>query len=190
MSDASEMQDGSNIDAAADANQKKKRVPTWVWIVGGVLVLGLVLQSCGGDSGTSGEVSGVDSSQQTPDPVVAEPPPSATEEPASPPAVSEPEPSGETIGEANARKKAESYLSFSAFSRTGLIGQLEFEGFSTEESEYAVDAVNADWNEQAALKAQSYLDFSSFSRQGLIDQLLFEGFTQSEAEYGVTQVGY
>jgi hypothetical protein len=96
----------------------------------------------------------------------------------------------ETIGQKNARESAESYLDFSAFSRQGLIDQLEFEEFSTEDAEYAVDAVDVDWKEQAAKSAESYLEFSSFSREGLIDQLVFEGFTQEEAEYGVTAVGY
>ena len=34
-----------------------------------------------------------------------------------------------TIGQKNALGKAETYLKYSAFSRTGLINQLEFEGF-------------------------------------------------------------
>ncbi len=96
----------------------------------------------------------------------------------------------ETMGQKNARKKAESYLRFSAFSRVGLIEQLEFEGFTTEDAEYAVDVIDVDWNEQAAKKAESYLDFSSFSRDGLIDQLEFEGFTYEQAVYGVESVGY
>jgi hypothetical protein len=96
----------------------------------------------------------------------------------------------ETIGQKNARESAESYLDFSAFSRQGLIDQLEFADFSTEDAEYAVDVIEVDWNEQAAKKAEAYLDFSAFSRDGLIDQLVFEGFTQEEAEYGVTAVGY
>jgi 4-alpha-glucanotransferase len=96
----------------------------------------------------------------------------------------------ETIGQKNARESAESYLSFTAFSREGLIDQLEFEEYSTEDAEYAVDALNVDWKEQAAKSAESYLEFTSFSREGLIDQLLFEGYTQEEAEYGVTAVGY
>ena len=90
----------------------------------------------------------------------------------------------------NALSKAHDYLDFSSFSYTGLVEQLEFEGFSTEAATYAVDNCGADWNEQAAAKAQSYLDFSSFSRQGLVDQLIFEGFTAEQAEYGVTAVGY
>lgn len=91
----------------------------------------------------------------------------------------------ETSEQRSARESAESYLRFSAFSRTGLIRQLEYEGYSFEDSSYAVDAVNADWFEQAAKSAESYLEYSSFSRSGLLDQLLFEGFSDAEATYGV-----
>lgn len=95
-----------------------------------------------------------------------------------------------TMGQKNALKSAQSYLDFAAFSRSGLIEQLEFEGYSTEDATYAVDNCGADWNEQAAKSAESYLEFSSFSRDGLIEQLEFEGFTHDQAVYGVTQVGY
>lgn len=95
-----------------------------------------------------------------------------------------------TMGQKNALSKAKDYLNFTAFSYSGLIHQLEFEGFSNEEATYAVDNCGADWNEQAALKAQEYLNFSSFSRSGLIEQLEFEGFTAEQAEYGVKAVGY
>lgn len=106
------------------------------------------------------------------------------------PAKTEPEEKNATTGEINALEKALIYLNYTSFSRSGLIDQLEYEGFSTEEATYGVDNCGADWNEQAAKKAQSYLDYSSFSRQGLIDQLVFEGFTQEQAEYGVSAVGY
>lgn len=92
-----------------------------------------------------------------------------------------------TSGEKNALKKAESYLKYSSFSKKGLIDQLEFEGFTTKESTYAVDNVKVDWMEQAVLKAESYLKYGSFSRQGLVDQLKFEGFTDEQAEYGVSK---
>jgi hypothetical protein len=95
-----------------------------------------------------------------------------------------------TMGERNALDKAYDYLNYTAFSRKGLIEQLEYEGFSHEEAVYGVDKCGADWNEQAALKAQQYLDYSSFSRSGLIEQLEYEGFTEAQAEYGVSQVGY
>lgn len=95
-----------------------------------------------------------------------------------------------TLGEQNALDKANQYLDLTAFSYSGLVGQLEFEGFTNAEAVYGADNCGADWNEQAALKAQEYLDLTSFSRQGLIDQLIFEGFTEEQANYGVKAVGY
>jgi hypothetical protein len=94
-----------------------------------------------------------------------------------------------SVAQVNAVEKAKDYLKFQSFSRSGLIGQLEFEGFSNSDATYAVDSLVIDWNEQAAKTARSYLDSSSFSRQSLLDQLLFEGFTQAQAEYGVSSVG-
>ncbi len=84
---------------------------------------------------------------------------------------------------------AESYLGFSAFSESGLIDQLEYEGFTSDQATYGVDHITVDWNEQAWKSAEAYLDYSSFSRSGLIDQLIFEGFTQSQATYGVDKAG-
>lgn len=95
-----------------------------------------------------------------------------------------------TMGEKNALSKALSYLDVMAFSYTGLIKQLEYEGYSYEEAKYGVDNCGADWNKQAKLKAQSYLDMTAFSREGLIEQLEYEGFTKEQAEYGVQAVGY
>jgi hypothetical protein len=97
---------------------------------------------------------------------------------------------GVTMGERNALAKAERYLSIMAFSRSGLIDQLEFDGYTHSEALYAVNHCGANWNEQAARKAQRYLDIMSFSRSGLIDQLMFDGFTRSQANYGVEAVGY
>ena len=94
-----------------------------------------------------------------------------------------------TRGEQNALNRANDYLEFMSFSRSGLIDQLEFEGYTTSEAEYAVDNCGADWDEQAVLKAEEYLDFMSFSRSGLIDQLEFEGFTYSQASAAATAVG-
>ena len=94
-----------------------------------------------------------------------------------------------THGEQNALNRANDYLEFMSFSRSGLIDQLEFEGYTTSEAEYAVDNCGADWDEQAVLKAEEYLDFMSFSRSGLIDQLEFEGFTYDQASAAATAVG-
>lgn len=94
-----------------------------------------------------------------------------------------------TNSRAQAVKSATSYLRFMAFSRSGLIKQLEYEKYSLEDATYGVDAQNADWNAQASKVAASYLKTMSFSRSGLISQLVYEGFTQSQAEYGVSTTG-
>lgn len=94
-----------------------------------------------------------------------------------------------TKAQENAVKKAKAYLNTMAFSRSGLIKQLEFEGFTNEEAVYGVDNVSVDWNEQAVKKAKAYLDTMAFSRSGLIKQLEFEGFTHEQAVYGVEQNG-
>lgn len=93
-----------------------------------------------------------------------------------------------TVGEANALSSAKDYLRYSAFSYSGLVSQLEYEGFSHDESVYGADNCGADWNEQAVKRANEYLEYSSFSRSGLVDQLIYEGFTSEQAEYGVSQV--
>ena len=61
----------------------------------------------------------------------------------------------------NAVRKAESYLDIAAFSRQGLIDQLEYDDFSTEDATFAVDSITVDWNEQAARAAKQYLDTSA-----------------------------
>ena len=77
-----------------------------------------------------------------------------------------------------------------SFSKDGLIKQLEFDKFTTEQATFGVDSCNADWNEQAVKKAKEYLDVMSFSKDGLIKQLEFDGFTTEQAEYGVTGASY
>jgi hypothetical protein len=97
--------------------------------------------------------------------------------------------STETVSQINAVLKAKSYLRSSAFSRTGLIAQMEYSGFSTEDATYGVDKANSDWNAQAVLKAKSYLRSSAFSRSGLIDQMEYSGFTPEQAVFGVNATG-
>ena len=65
----------------------------------------------------------------------------------------------------------------------------QVDGVRPHDTENVLDALNADWNEQAAKSAAAYLDYSAFSRSGLIDQLVYEGFTQAQAEYGVGTTG-
>lgn len=98
--------------------------------------------------------------------------------------------SGTTIGQKNALDSAKAYLNYSAFSYQGLIKQLEYEQYSSEEATYAADNCGADWNEQATKAAKSYLEYSSFSRDSLIEQLQYEEFTYEQAVYGVEANGY
>ena len=124
----------------------------------------------------------------------------AAEAPAKAPAAEAPEaktPSTEkanpvpvlTKAQEQAIGSAEDYLETMHFSRSGLIAQLKFEGFSKADATFAVNHIKVNWKEQAAGAAEDYLDSSHFSRSGLIAQLKFEGFTQAQAEYGVEKVG-
>ncbi|MBM7481016.1 Ltp family lipoprotein [Oerskovia jenensis] len=98
-----------------------------------------------------------------------------------------------SVAQQNAYRSAVSYLDYTAFSRSGLGGQLAFEGFSPADAEFGIARLEAeggvDWNAQAAASAASYLAYTSFSRSGLIDQLVYEGFTVEQATYGVSTVG-
>lgn len=120
---------------------------------------------------------------------VTEPPTTETTTPPPPPTTAADPFAGETINQQNARSKASDYLDYTAFSRSGLIDQLVYEGFTQADATYAVDAITVDWNAQAAAKAASYLEYTSFSRSGLVDQLVYEGFTQAQAEYGASTTG-
>ncbi|MFD2393219.1 Ltp family lipoprotein [Dietzia aerolata] len=121
------------------------------------------------------------------------PAPEAEAEPAPEPApgpAPEPEPEADEVPREfqNAVRSAEMYLMTMAFSRQGLINQLEFEQYSPEAAQYAVDAVEADWNEQAVKSGELYLEMMGFSRQGLIDQLTFDGYTPDQAQYAADQL--
>lgn len=95
-----------------------------------------------------------------------------------------------TLGMKNALGKAKLYLEVMAFSYSGLIEQLEYEGYSTFEATYGVGNCGADWNEQAVKKAETYLDVMNFSKSGLIEQLEYDGFTHEQAVYAAESVGY
>lgn len=110
-------------------------------------------------------------SSTTADPAPALPPPTTTK------------------SQDQALRKAESYLTMTAFSQTGLVKQLMFEGFSQADAEWAAATVHADWNEQALKRGKSYLEMSAFSRTSLIKQLMFEGFTKAQATYAVDTIG-
>ncbi len=94
-----------------------------------------------------------------------------------------------TTSQQNALESAKRYLDYTYFSHDGLIGQLEYEEYSTEDATWAADNCGADWNAQALGKAQDYLDYTSFSYTGLIGQLEYEGFTTEQATYAADSCG-
>ena len=95
----------------------------------------------------------------------------------------------ESVNQFNAKRKAASYLAISPFSRSGLIEQLEYEGFNNSDATYGVDAQKADWNAQAVKSAKNYLKLTAFSRSDLIEQLMYEGYSLEEATFGVDATG-
>ncbi len=101
-----------------------------------------------------------------------------------PTTLAEPERTG---SQDNAARLAKTYVVSINFSRQGLIDQLEFEGFTTADAEFAVDTLDVDWNQQAVESAETYVESQGFSCAGLIDQLEFEGFTTKQAEFGAGQ---
>lgn len=93
----------------------------------------------------------------------------------------------------NAVRSAKQYLSFSGFSRNGLIHQLSSDagdGYKVSDATVAVDSLGIDWNKQAVRSAKQYLSFSGFSCKGLIEQLASsagDGYARSQAAYGAQQ---
>lgn len=85
---------------------------------------------------------------------------------------------------------ADSYLSSMPFSYSGLIEQLEFEGFSYSDAKFAADNCGANWYFQAELMAESHINTMSFSHSGLVEQLQHEGFSYDQAVHGVQSVGF
>lgn len=173
------------------SKKSKKRSPKkpifkkwWFWVLIVVLIVLII------PKGSDPEVD-----TQTPitDPIVQMTDSAAPDLNTLPAAAPEAEPVNEdddlTAGQKNALRSAKNYLDFSAFSHDGLISQLEFEQYSTEDATYAADNCGADWNEQAFRSAKSYLEFSAFSYSGLIKQLEFEKFTTEQATYGADNCG-
>ena len=89
----------------------------------------------------------------------------------------------------NALKRAKSYDKTSHMSKQGLYDQLtsEFEQFTPEAAQYAIDNVNADWKENALKTAKSYQEYCDMSTSAIYDQLTseFEQFTPEEAQYAI-----
>ena len=89
----------------------------------------------------------------------------------------------------NALKTAKSYDKTAHMSKQGLYDQLtsEFEQFTPEAAQYAIDNVNANWKENALKTAKDYQEYGDMSTSAIYDQLTceFEQFTPEEAQYAI-----
>lgn len=91
----------------------------------------------------------------------------------------------------NCYDTAMSYLDFMAFSKNGLIHQLQHDGYTNTAISNALDLLEKDyvsWDIEAVKKAQEYMETFSFSQQRLYEQLVHDGFTEEQANYGASYV--
>lgn len=95
----------------------------------------------------------------------------------------------------SAVQSANQYLSTEAFSRLGLIDQLDSSfgsGYSVGDATIAVDSLSVNWNAEAVQAAKQYLQTQPFSCANLINQLdssFGSKFTVAQATYGATKAG-
>jgi hypothetical protein len=100
-----------------------------------------------------------------------------------------------TKQEQSAVAAAKQYLSISAFSRQGLIDQLDSPdgaGYPVKVATVAVDSLNVNWDTEAVKAAKAYLAMSPFSCKALIQQLDSPDggqFTVAQATYGADHAG-
>ncbi|MDO5029548.1 MAG: Ltp family lipoprotein [Corynebacterium sp.] len=91
----------------------------------------------------------------------------------------------------SALRKAKTYSEMMHMSKQGIYDQLTSEygeKFSAEAAQYAMDNLEADWNNNALEKARSYQDSMAMSPDAIYEQLTSEygeQFTPEEAQYAV-----
>ncbi|EGO9268178.1 hypothetical protein DUC48_002682, partial [Enterococcus faecalis] len=88
----------------------------------------------------------------------------------------------------NAKIKAEEYIKHSSFSKVSLYKQLQYEKFSDEAANFAVENISTNWNKQAVNKAKEYMESMNISKEKLKDQLLYKGFSNSEITYALNNI--
>ena len=95
------------------------------------------------------------------------------------------------IEKRSAIEVAQNYLSCMPLSPNSLYDQLLFEGFSEEDSQFAIDHLIVDWDEMCYETAVSYItNVGGFSKKSLIHQLEYDGFTKKQAKKAVKRLGY
>lgn len=91
-----------------------------------------------------------------------------------------------TTTQKNALRKAKSYYKNMHMSKQGIFDQLtsDFDQYSEEDAQYAVDHLKANYKKAALKQAKSYYKNMHMSKQGIYDQLsseMGEKFTPEEA---------
>ena len=143
------------------------------------LGLALSLAGCGAATTTAEPAASGTASSETAKPAAAKPKPAAAKPK---PVAAKPKPAGPqlTTAQASAKRSAESYLDYSGFSKKGLIDQLKFEGFSTKDSEVAIDTMKVNWNAEADESAKSYMEMSASHARDLSISWSSEGSPRSK----------
>ena len=86
--------------------------------------------------------------------------------------------------------RAKDYLEYDSFSYSGLIEQLEFDGYTNDDAKVAVDNCKVNWKSEALQSAKDYFRSDLFfSRKGLINQLEYDGYTNDQATYAADNCG-
>ena len=175
---------GADMSKRAELKQQPQKVKKpifkrwWFWVICAVLVIGII-GSMQGDKEPSNQIvvnQGNSTQQQIPE--------------------QDPEPATPSVPQEylNALQKAQSYSDNMHMSKKGLYDQLTSEygeGFPPEAAQYAIDNVDADFNENALAKAKSYYYNMSMSKDAVWDQLTSaygEQFTHSEADYAIANL--
>ena len=85
--------------------------------------------------------------------------------------------------------KAKSYNSLFHMSKKRMYSQLtsDFDKFSNDEAQYAIDHLEADYKYNALFNAKNYRKLFNMSKSGLFNQLtsFADGFTEEEAQYAI-----
>ena len=89
-----------------------------------------------------------------------------------------------------AMKTAKTYLGYIDYSYSGLVNQLELEGYSNTDAVKAVEMLGIDWNEQALKCANAYIVKSKMTKKEVKKQMKADGFTDSQIEYAIENADF
>lgn len=154
----------------------------WFWVCIVIIAIFVIIPGESGEPSTAPKTTPSTSISSTAKPTA----PEKTPEPATP------EPDDSVPSEfKSALRKAKDYDKLMHMSKDALYDQLvsEYgEKFSEDAAQYAIDNLDADWNENALAKAEEYSKTMHMSKAGIYDQLTSdygEKFTPEQAQYAV-----